>query len=364
MAAGNPNKTHYPALDGLRGLAILLVVLYHNYSFIPQLNYGWLGVDLFFVLSGLLITDILLNTVDQKNYFKNFYARRVLRIFPLYYLSLLLFLIIVPMIPGSTLTQKYSSSESVWFWFYLQNWMLIFNPNPHSNMLGHFWSLAVEEQFYIIWPFLILLIKKLRLLLLLLLFLLLVMIAARTYIWIHHDHFTNYYSLFLFTRIDGLLLGSALAILQKINSTLLSKKTYLFVLILACLNFVFYFLNTNTAFSFPYWSVVGYTTFAALFALVVYEGVKGENHFIRFIFTNKILRFLGKYSYGFYIFHWPIYLLTISFFTTLSKQLPIHNDLLQLILSSTLATASGLLISLISYHFFEKYFLNMKKRFI
>src|SRR6476660_8253758 len=100
MQAAPAQRTHCPALDGLRGIAILLVVLYHNFGFNSYFNYGWLGVDLFFVLSGFLITDILLNTMNTKNYFRNFYARRVLRIFPLYYLSLFLFIIILPLFPG------------------------------------------------------------------------------------------------------------------------------------------------------------------------------------------------------------------------------------------------------------------------
>ena len=79
-----PNRHYYPALDGLRGVAILLVVLYHNFGFIKQSYFGWLGVDLFFVLSGFLITDILLRTRSQPGFLKDFYMRRVLRIFPLY----------------------------------------------------------------------------------------------------------------------------------------------------------------------------------------------------------------------------------------------------------------------------------------
>src|SRR5580765_1086061 len=89
-------RPHYPALDGLRGLAILLVVFYHNFGFINYSFFGWIGVDLFFVLSGYLITDILLKTVNEPGYLRNFFARRVLRIFPLYYLSLIVFLLILP----------------------------------------------------------------------------------------------------------------------------------------------------------------------------------------------------------------------------------------------------------------------------
>ena len=115
-----PNRSYYPALDGLRGIAILLVVFYHNFGFIDYFFFGWLGVDLFFVLSGFLITDILLRTLNDKHYLRNFYVRRVLRIFPLYYLSLIFFLIIVPRF-GIPLDVQYYVDNQVWLWTYLQN---------------------------------------------------------------------------------------------------------------------------------------------------------------------------------------------------------------------------------------------------
>src|SRR3954463_6186807 len=100
MIATPPNRSHFPALDGLRGVASLLVVIYHNFGFINKyFFFGWLGLDIFFVLSGFLITDILLNTLDTKYYLRNFYVRRILRVFPLYYASLVIFLIIFPAIP-------------------------------------------------------------------------------------------------------------------------------------------------------------------------------------------------------------------------------------------------------------------------
>ena len=132
---------YYPALDGLRGLAILLVVVYHNFGFIHYSSFGWLGVDLFFVLSGFLITEILLNTVGKKGFLRNFYARRALRIFPLYYLSLFVFLFLLPalnLFPGS----EYYVGNQGWLWAYLQNWLFIFRENESTVTLHHLWSLA------------------------------------------------------------------------------------------------------------------------------------------------------------------------------------------------------------------------------
>src|SRR4030095_2778309 len=147
------SRQYYPALDGLRGLAILLVILYHNFSFINHFFFAWLGVDLFFVLSGYLITSILLNSVNSPHYLKNFYAKRVLRVFPLYYLSLIIFLIIFPLLGIYKSELKYYVDNQLWFWFYLQNWLLSFNFPTTGNFLNHFWSLGVEEQFYLAWPF-------------------------------------------------------------------------------------------------------------------------------------------------------------------------------------------------------------------
>ena len=96
MNVPTPDRAYYPALDGLRGLAILLVLLYHNFAFVSYFEMGWLGVDLFFVLSGFLITERLLLTVGTEKWMQKFYISRMLRIFPLYYLCLFLFLYIIP----------------------------------------------------------------------------------------------------------------------------------------------------------------------------------------------------------------------------------------------------------------------------
>jgi peptidoglycan/LPS O-acetylase OafA/YrhL len=158
-------------MDGVRGLAVLLVLTFHflfgsqdisanalSGDILRKLSYvGWTGVDLFFVLSGFLITRILLNARSQKGYFRNFYARRVLRIFPLYYMTLLFFLVVLPIF--STARQQEvaeQGSDQVYLWTYTLNIATMFKPGYLKSMdFGHFWSLCVEEHFYFFWPLLV-----------------------------------------------------------------------------------------------------------------------------------------------------------------------------------------------------------------
>ena len=166
-------KPHQPALDGIRGIAIIGVLLTHGMTVAPGLQDsfggrllaylltpGWVGVDLFFVLSGFLITGILLSTKQSRNYFTSFYARRCLRISPIYYLTLTGVLLV------GTQSYWYSSMlPSLWgrkvsYFFYLQNIWPFMNHGTLGGLLGHFWSLAVEEQFYLVWPILVLLVPE------------------------------------------------------------------------------------------------------------------------------------------------------------------------------------------------------------
>ena len=347
----------------MRGIAIILVILYHNFNFIQYFNYGWLGVDLFFVLSGFLITNILLNSLTSENYFKNFYARRVLRIFPLYYFSLLLFLFIIPAINPSLLEMSYYKEHQVWFWTYLQNWPLIIKSDESGVALNHYWSLAIEEQYYLLWPLIILLIKKPKRIFILCVLLLIVVIAARFYIWENKESYPAYQRAFLFTRIDGILIGSMLAAIYMINIHLLRKYFTFFLLALTAINYLFYLYKKNQSPDFPVWAIAGFTTFSLIFAIVVYEAVLKENRVVNYTLTNPVLRFLGKYSYGIYIFHWPIFLLVRPYADKLVAEFSSLNDHFAMLLSSLFATLAGLLVSVASYHLFEKHFLKLKKYF-
>ncbi|MEN1682052.1 MAG: acyltransferase, partial [Planctomycetota bacterium] len=168
----HPSPPHVPALDGVRGVAVLLVVVYHaaylasptgvaEVVFATVRDALWCGVDLFFVLSGFLITRILLATVGSPRYFRSFYLRRTVRIFPLYYGVLLLLFVGLPAaawLAGGPLQsvvdgETYQSlwSRQAWLWAYVQNFLQSSGPSQLPG-LGHFWSLAIEEQFYLAWP--------------------------------------------------------------------------------------------------------------------------------------------------------------------------------------------------------------------
>jgi peptidoglycan/LPS O-acetylase OafA/YrhL len=153
---------HIPSLDGIRGVAILLVLVHHLSMSVQThrgvlgglwraCEYGWVGVTLFFVLSGFLITRILIASRGSEGYFRSFYIRRALRIFPLYYLTLIVGLLLVPV-----LTSAPHPTGTAWYWFYGSNLPMTFpslhGPSGVALNFAHFWSLAVEEQFYLVWP--------------------------------------------------------------------------------------------------------------------------------------------------------------------------------------------------------------------
>ena len=361
--ASHPSKPYYPALDGLRGVAILMVVFLHNFGFMNYFFFGWLGVDLFFVLSGFLITDILLNAIGQPNMLRNFYKRRLLRIFPLFYLVLIICLFVLPLFSFTGVDMHYYIHNQLWFWTYLQNWLFVFHEPEGSKMLLHTWSLAVEEQFYLVWPVTLVLIRKPKVLLGLATAVLVFMGIARYILWTYHVEDLAYSSLYTFTRIDGLCIGSMLALLLKINPGFLKRYTSFIVLLMAAINFGFYFFNHSQSFTLPYLAVVGYTTFAVLFGLLVYEAVMDQSRIIRFLLDNRPLRFFGKISYGLYVYHWPVYMLLFTYFADLFQQ-SLHIQLKWAEMGSAITvTVIAVLISVVSYRYFERFFLRMKQRY-
>ncbi|MDC0937158.1 acyltransferase, partial [Pirellulales bacterium] len=168
-----PNEPRrFVELDGVRGLAILLVVVYHVFDMFPTpsdpfgrtvfaiTSCGWAGVDLFFVLSGFLITGILLRTKGRPGYFQNFFARRALRILPLYY-GFLVLLVGVSYFDSPIRDElNYLQTHQAWYWLHVTNWLVVVEGDYNNVAAGYLWSLSVEEQFYLVWPFVVLLLDR------------------------------------------------------------------------------------------------------------------------------------------------------------------------------------------------------------
>src|SRR5437762_3573688 len=154
-------QTRLPQLDAIRGVAILMVIFHNQTPKYPSLHLqhifanGWMGVDLFFVLSGFLITGILIDTKQSEGYFRNFYARRCLRIWPLYYALIVFMFVVVPVLRPSEAHTVFEKSSPWWGYpLFLQNF-LIKIPTNATGPLAVTWSLAIEEQFYLVWPLIV-----------------------------------------------------------------------------------------------------------------------------------------------------------------------------------------------------------------
>src|ERR1700761_6059162 len=222
-AEASPYSRHLPALDGVRGLAILLVMGSHFFAGTPHnlpermarslLAFGATGVDLFFVLSGFLITGILYDSLQEERFFRKFYARRALRILPLYYGVIAAYAVV------GMVQHRSSHGELLSLTCYLQNTSLIAAPifyysAPLFLPLGHFWSLAIEEQFYLVWPLLVFLLRTRTRLLILCASLILLCPILRFFAWSHGAPYFDVHANTLY-RADSLVIGGALSLLLR-----------------------------------------------------------------------------------------------------------------------------------------------------
>lgn len=302
-----------PQLDRLRGLAILLVLLDHIGSFVPSrlshlFTQGWVGVDLFFVLSGFLITGILWETQHGPHYFKRFYVRRVLRIWPAYLLILIFAFCILPLLRwrvGGLFLEIPKETLGIWaYLLMIQNFFgnsLMFTP-----FLGVTWSLAIEEQFYLVWPGVLrFATQKVALPCLLVAILLspVLRICAMHYgvqqIHIHNNPLTH---------ADGLLCGAVIAIW--LRSVKLKRRTLLLLgtalLVVGLVAFIsFHPNNTSVLYNSPFlYSAVALLASGLLLVALVSENLGRILH--RAFFMNRTLSFLGFISYSLYLYHFFI----------------------------------------------------------
>jgi|ERR1017187_5632891 peptidoglycan/LPS O-acetylase OafA/YrhL len=358
-----------PALDGFRGLAILLVLFYH-YTW-SKLEHGWVyviackvfplswsGVDLFFVLSGFLIGGILLDQRDTKNYFRTFYLRRICRIFPLYFLWLVLFFILAWLFLacrtrvwyGWLFAQNFSKVPGWSFAFFVQNIYYAKTYLDGAGWMTATWSLAVEEQFYLLLPLMIWLLPV-RSLPYVLASVVLVVPVFRLFLYLYHPEI--YTLVLLPCRIDTLLTGvlCAYGVRQEQFRSWLSKNQsrlyqWLYIL-LAGAGYLTVYANNPYAFEMTFW---GYSWMALLYSCLLLIIVSAKQGIIFKLMHISLLRNLGIISYSVYLMHVPINILMHGLI--LGKEVYIAN--FSDIVVTFVALGVTLLLAVFSWRFFEK----------
>ena len=316
VEVAGPARSHVPALDGVRGLAILLVLVSHLMLFNDRTGsrfgdslsalrgLGWVGVDLFFVLSGFLITGILFDTLHDPHYFRSFYMRRFLRIFPLYYGFLFFLMILGHWGPGMHF--EWNGRQYVLL-TYLQNtgiWFPVtdFHPGIWAD-LDHFWSLAVEEQFYLFWPLLVFLVRGRRRLIGLALALSGIALLLRIALYLHGS---SRLLIFMLTpcRMDTLLLGGMVALVVRGDSDWIPRRWVAPIALVAAVVIATYTLLHlgGDMRDFFFGATFGYSVIALGCVAVLIASLEPQSVAHR-MFRWSWLRSLGKYSYGIYVLH-------------------------------------------------------------
>ena len=335
---------YFPLLDGLRGLAVLLIIIRHCvHSDIYLIDFirmkCWIGVDIFFALSGFLITNILLKDKGASGFFKRFYLRRILRIFPLYYVSLFLILGIIYIF---NVEKNYILVENAFYFItYTQNFYFAFTEeDPGNLLLFHFWSLAVEEHFYLFWPIIVHLFRGMQI------FIVCIgIILGCTFLRYYFPSNVNYVA--TFTRLDGLAAGGAFACLY--NSNRFSFKLLPQISILSFIILMLIMVFKPVVFLPFKFTAVGIFSACLVAYCIIDTNLKSV---FNYLFNNKPMRTLGKYSYGLYLLHFPVY---ICFYKFVEE----HNILSRIGFSLVLG-----IIVFLSYKFLELPFLRLKKKLV
>jgi peptidoglycan/LPS O-acetylase OafA/YrhL len=379
-----PGSRYIPELDGIRGIAIVMVIAFHfglfeidTHSLLytvyrSTVELGWAGVDLFFVLSGCLITGILLETKNSEGYFQTFYIRRVLRILPLYYVFVFAFFCVCLPI-GHALAPDWfrreewthlPAGESIWYWFHLSNWRSAFGV-LQTSPVTHFWSLAIEEQFYLIWPLVVLYCSESRLLNICIA-LILLSVGLRNVPGFQTE--VSRYSDFIYRltpfRLDPLAFGAMLAVFSRRPGfrDWSRRWSWLSLTIGAGVLLSIMVPLRSGGYRNHSMSRFGFTAVALICFTIVSYGLlnSGSAGTVARLLRSPPLVSLGKYSYAMYVLHLPL-----AFFWPRLVRPGLIGDsrIITAVISIFCGTAISSLMALASWHLIEKRFLRLKDRF-
>ncbi len=341
-----------PTLDGIRGVAVLAVMAVHAAPRSPYTQWGYLGVDVFFTLSGFLITAVLLQEWSETGSidFRNFYARRALRLLPA--LSLLLLASLLPLNPIPATERVKAALIAL---FYCANWFRAFAPDFHMAGLGHTWSLSIEEQFYLLWPITLVTILRVETLRKRIVPILVIAVFAcatyRVSLWAEGSTPERLYN-GLDTRADSLLAGCALSVMLAFGvlkpGLAMKKGAYLLALVGMPLVLMIFSSEWNDDFMF----MAGYLVVAVISAAVIFAVVGSSSSSIPLtrVLSFRPLVWTGRISYGLYLWHYPLFLYVRGL------GLPVPLTLLGMY-------GSVFLVAILSFYCVERPFLRMKQKF-
>lgn len=349
----------------MRAFAILLVIAYHARSaatpdsfaaktFHNFLEAGWIGVDLFFVLSGFLITGILFDSVERKDFLRRFYFRRTLRIFPIYFLALALFPIVFSIVG----MPEHARPVGFPYWVFLQNW-LPFVHAPPDTRFAHFWSLGVEEQFYILWPLVFMVIYRRKWALHAFAGLIGVSIFFRILIVHYNTYSAGYFS--TISHVDGLIAGATLAYAFRNNFDRARLRHICSMIMTAMPVSLVTVLIIANGFTMHHEIVLVYGILSLsifLACIVALSILVPEESRPRRLLRMEWLRFIGRISYGIYVYHWPLTLILMRYWPANDAGYWMNQSMFfAVVLGGSVYTAW------LSYLFIERPILNARERF-
>ena len=366
---------HLPGLDGVRGLAILMVMVLHlvgrstPYTSAQRLvvkaaGFGVLGVDLFFVLSGFLITGLLLDAKGRPHYFRNFYARRTLRIFPLYYFVLVLLFIALPrfanLLPGLQQAERHQA----WLWSYTSNFYIAAKSSWQAlAYVSHFWSLAIEEHFYLLWPLIVFSVRR-ETLERICVGVVAGGLALRVVLSLVG---VSDLSISVLTpcRIDTLCVGGLLAAVARREggAPLLMRRPLQVALALGSVILALSAWCAMAKIGLPVLHQVRDTFYGLFFGALSLVSLGPRSNPIARVFQSRLLMFFGKYSYGLYVYHGVLPWYFLENGTEARLDALLGNHWLTIASKATIGVGVSVFVAVLSYHLLEKRFLALKRFF-